>query len=346
MVFYSLIRTFAHAMKIMQTIAKVILPFILGGSILYWMYRGEDWQNIINVMLQEMNWTWMLLSFPFGILAQVFRGWRWQQTLEPMGERTRSSVAVNAIFLSYAVSLVIPRIGEFTRCGVLKKWEGTSFPKALGTVVTERAVDTLIVMLYSGIILLFGMSTFGTFFHKTGTSFENILSGFSLTGWLVTAVCAVAVVLLLHLLLRHLSIYNKVKMTLHSIWEGVLSLKDVKNLPLYLFFSIGIWVMYFLHYYFTFFCFDFTAELGLGCALISFVVANFAVIVPTPNGAGPWHFAIKTMLILYGVVDHQALVFVLIVHTVQTMLVILLGIYAWTRLSFTKKQESMVLKTA
>ena len=330
----------------MQTIAKVILPFILGGAILYWMYRGEDWQNIIDVMLQEMNWTWMLLSFPFGILAQVFRGWRWQQTLEPMGERTRSSVAVNAIFLSYAVSLIIPRIGEFTRCGVLKKWEGTSFPKALGTVVTERAVDTLIVMLYSGIILLFGMSTFGTFFHKTGTSFENILSGFSLTGWLVTAVCAVAVVLLLHLLLRHLSIYNKVKMTLHSIWEGVLSLKDVKNLPLYLFFSIGIWVMYFLHYYFTFFCFDFTAELGLGCALISFVVANFAVIVPTPNGAGPWHFAIKTMLILYGVVDHQALVFVLIVHTVQTMLVILLGIYAWTRLPFTKKQESMVLKTA
>ena len=321
----------------MQTIAKVILPFILGGAILYWMYRGEDWQSIKDVMLNEMNWTWMLLSFPFGILAQAFRGWRWQQTLEPLGEKTRSSVAVNAIFLSYAVSLIIPRIGEFTRCGILKKWEGTSFPKALGTVVTERAVDTLIVMLYSGIILLFGMSTFGTFFHKTGTSFENILSGFSLTGWLVTAVCAVAVVLLLHLLLRHLSIYNKVKMTLHSIWEGVLSLKDVKNLPLYLFFSIGIWVMYFLHYYFTFFCFDFTADLGLGCALISFVVANFAVIVPTPNGAGPWHFAIKTMLILYGVVDHQALVFVLIVHTVQTMLVILLGMYAWMRLTFLQK---------
>jgi hypothetical protein len=195
-------------------------------------------------------------------------------------------------------------------------------------------------MLYSGIILLFGMSTFGTFFQKTGTSFENILSGFSLTGWLVTAICAAAVILLLHLLLRHLSIYNKVKMTLHGIWEGVLSLKDVKNLPLYLFFSIGIWVMYFLHYFLTFFCFDFTADLGLGCALISFVVANFAVIVPTPNGAGPWHFAIKTMLILYGVADHQALIFVLIVHTVQTMLVILLGMYAWLRLTFLSKRQS------
>ena len=329
-------------MKILQTITKILLPFILGGGILYWMYRGEDWQDIKHVMLEEMNWTWMLLSFPFGILAQVFRGWRWQQTLEPLGEKTRSSVAVNSIFLSYAVSLIIPRIGEFTRCGVLNKWEGTSFPKALGTVVTERAVDTLIVMLYSGIILLFGMSTFGTFFQKTGTSFENILHGFSLTGWLVTGLCAVAVILLLHLLLKNLSFYNKVKMTLHGIWEGVLSLKDVRNLPLYLFFSVGIWVMYFLHYYLTFFCFDFTANLGIGCALISFVVANFAVIVPTPNGAGPWHFAIKTMLILYGVMDHQALVFVLIVHTVQTMLVILLGIYAWLSLNFTKPNTSNI----
>lgn len=323
-------------MKYLQTIAKVLMPLILGGAILYWMYRGEDWQSIKHVMIHEMNWTWMLLSFPFGILAQMFRGWRWMQTLEPLGEKPRQKVAVNAIFLSYAVSLIVPRMGEFTRCGVLKRWEGISFSKALGTVVTERAVDTLIVLLYSGIILLFGMSTFGTFFKKTGTSFEHVLSGFSLTGWLVTAICAAAVLLLLHLLLKNLSIYNKVRTTLHGIWEGVLSLKDVRNLPLYLFFSVGIWVMYFLHYFLTFFCFDFTTHLGIGCALISFVVANFAVIVPTPNGAGPWHFAIKTMLILYGVVDQQALIFVLIVHTVQTMLVILLGMYAWARLSFTK----------
>ena len=334
-------------MKTIQYTLKILMPLLLGGAILYWMYRGEDWQNIKYVMMHEMNWTWMLLSFPFGILAQMFRGWRWQQTLDPLGEKTRSSVIINAVFMSYAASLAIPRIGEFTRCGILKRWDGVSFPKALGTVVTERAVDTLIVMIYSSIILLLGMSTFGTFFQKTGTSFENILSGFSLTGWLVTAICGIAVLLLLHLLLKSLSIYNKVKMTLHGIWEGVLSLKDVKNLPLYILLSVGIWVMYFLHYYLTFFCFDFTVNLGISCALISFVVANFAVIVPTPNGAGPWHFAIKTMLILYGVADHQALIFVLIVHTVQTMLVVLLGIYAWTRLEFTKalprKEETITL---
>jgi hypothetical protein len=207
-------------------------------------------------------------------------------------------------------------------------------------VVTERAVDTLIVMFYSGLILLFQLSIFGTFFRKTGTSLDHILSSFSLTGYVVTAVCGVAALILLHLLLRNLSIYNKVKTTLSGIWEGVLSLRGVSNLPLYLLFSVGIWVCYFLHYYLTFFCFPFTSDLGMGCALVSFVVANFAVIVPTPNGAGPWHFAIKTMLILYGVQDEQALYFVLIVHTVQTLLVVALGIYGWIRLGFVKRRQT------
>ena len=365
--------------SIKGTFLKIALPLILGGAILYWMYRDFDFQTVGHVMLHEMDWTWMLLSFPFGILAQMIRGWRWKQTLEPMfrgaeeeesryevrgtryentsaaassGEgnlvpRTshlvprkntpRTSTCVNAVFLSYAVSLIIPRIGEFTRCGVLKRWEDISFSKALGTVVTERAVDTIVVMLYSGLILLIEMSVFGSFFRKTGTSIDRILSSFSLTGYLVTAVCGVAALILLHLLLKNLSIYNKVKTTLSGIWEGVLSLRGIKNLPLYLLFSIGIWVCYFLHYYLTFFCFDFTADLGPGCALVSFVVANFAVIVPTPNGAGPWHFAIKTMLILYGVQDEQALFFVLIVHTVQTLLVVALGIWAWVALSFSRR---------
>ena len=324
-------------MKTIQTIAKILAPLILGGAILYWMYRGEDWQSIKEVALHQMDWTWMLLSFPFGILAQAFRGWRWRQTLEPIGEKPRQTVAVNAVFMSYAASLVVPRIGEFTRCGVLKRWDGISFSKALGTVVTERAVDSLLVMLITATTLLIEMSIFGTFFRKTGTSIDHIVQGFSLAGWLVTAICALAVVILLHLLLKHLSIYNKVKTTLHGIWEGIVSLRRVRNVPLFLLFTIGIWASYFLHYYLTFFCFDFTANLGLGCAMVTFVVGSIAVIVPTPNGAGPWHFAVKTMLILYGVADHQALWFVLIVHTVQTILVILLGIWAWISLNFTKR---------
>ena len=326
-------------MKISNVILKILMPLFLGGAILYWMYRGEDWQQILHVMTEEMDWMWMLLSFPFGILAQMFRGWRWRQSLEPVGEHPRFSVSIHAIFLSYAASLVIPRVGEFTRCGVLKRYDNISFAKALGTVVTERAIDSLLVMGIAAIVLLLEMSTFGMFFRKTGTNLQTILHGFSWAGYLVAAISAIAILILLHFLLRKLSIYNKVKMTFKGIWEGVISLKDVRNIPLFVFFTLGIWVSYFLHYYLTFFCFDFTADLGLGCALVTFIVGSIAVIVPTPNGAGPWHFAVKTMLILYGVADEHALYFVLIVHTVQTMLVILLGIYAWVALNFTSKKS-------
>ena len=322
---------------ILTNIAKIIAPILLGGAILYWMYRGEDFIRLRHVLLEEMDWTWMLLSFPFGILAQLFRGWRWKQTLEPIDEHPRTSTSIYAIFLSYAVSLIIPRLGEFTRCGVLKRYDGCSFSKALGTVVTERAIDTLLMGTVAGLTLLFQLSVFGTFFTQTGTSLDTILERFSLTGYLVTAVCAVAILILLHILFQSLNIYSKVKATASGIWQGVISLKDVKNLPLFIFFTLGIWVSYFLHYYLTFFCFEATSHLGLACALVTFVVGSIAVIVPTPNGAGPWHFAVKTMLILYGVVDEYALYFVLIVHTVQTMLVVVLGIYAWAALSFTKR---------
>ena len=322
-------------MKISNIILKILMPLILGGAILYWMYRGEDWQTIWHVMTDEMDWTWMLLSFPFGITAQMFRGWRWRQTLEPVGEHPRVSVSIHSIFLSYAASLVVPRVGEFTRCGVLKRYDNISFPKALGTVVTERAIDSLLIMGITTMVLLLEMSTFGTFFRKTGTNLNEILHRFSWAGYFVAAVCVIAILILLHFLLRKLSIYNKVKATLSGIWQGVISLKDVRNIPLFVCFTLGIWLSYFLHYYLTFFCFDFTANLGIGCALVTFIVGSIAVIVPTPNGAGPWHFAVKTMLILYGVQDEHALYFVLIVHTVQTLLVVALGIYAWIALNFT-----------
>lgn len=321
-------------MKVIKHIVNILIPLILGGGILYWMYRGENLNHIWYLMRYEMDWTWMILSLPFGILAQAFRGWRWRQTLEPTGEEVRNSVAVSAVFMSYASSLVIPRIGEFTRCAILKRWDGVSFSKALGTVVTERAVDSLVVMGVTGSTLLFQMSVFGTFFERTGTSFDSILQKFSTMGYMVTALCGFAALVLLVVLLKRLSIYNKVKATISGILEGVLSLKKVKNLPLFIFFTIGIWLSYFLHYYLTFFCFDFTSDLGLACGLVSFVVGSIAVIVPTPNGAGPWHFAVKTMLILYGVQDENALAFVLVVHTIQTFLVIIIGMWAWARLNF------------
>ena len=347
----------------LKTTMKVLLSIIFGGAILYWMYRDFDFSGLGKFMLDEMNWTWMLLSFPFGILAQTFRAWRWRQTLEPTGEHSRSSVRVNSIFFSYAISLLIPRLGEFARCGVLTRYDKVSFAKAIGTVVTERIIDSIVVMLITASTLLLQIKVFGSFFNETGTSIDAIINRFTTAGWMVTVLCVIAVIAVIVFMVKKMTgrfkvqgskfkVQNssrpqnlktskpqKIKDALQSVGEGIMSLKKVRNIPLFILFSLGIWAAYFLHYYLTFFCFDFTAHLGIMCALVTFVVGSIAVIVPTPNGAGPWHFAVKTMLVLYGVAETDALYFVLIVHTVQTLLVLLLGIYSAIALALTKVNQ-------
>lgn len=325
--------------KIGKDIVKVLLSLALGGAILYWMYRDFDLRGVGRVMLHDMDWTWMLLSLPFGVLAQALRGWRWRQTLEPVGERPRMGVSVCAIFLSYAVSLLVPRMGEIARCGVLRRYDGVSFPKAIGTVVTERVIDSGVVALVALLTLVCQLGVFRTFFLQTGTTMDSLLARFSLTGWLVTLFCGVTVVGLGLYLMRQLAIYNKVRHALSAVWAGATSLRGVRHKPLFVAYTLGVWLSYFLHYYLTFYCFEATAHLGMACALVTFIVGSIAVLVPTPNGAGPWHFAVKTMLILYGVAEPSALYFVLIVHSVQTLLVVLLGVGAWLTLSFTEIKQ-------
>ncbi len=320
-------------------IGQVALSLLLGGAILYWMYRGFDFNRISYVMFHEMDWTWMVLSFPFGILAQAIRGWRWRQALDPIGEHPRRSVAVNAIYISYASSLVIPRIGELARCAILRRWDKVSLPKSLGTVVTERAIDSLLVAVITGLTFLWQLPVFTSFFRRTGTRIDQILSQFTTAGWWVTIVCAIAALVSVVFFLRRMSIYNKVRNTFIGLWSGIISVRNVRNMPLYILFTLAIWGSYFLHYYLTFFCFDATSHLGVACALVTFIVGSIAVIVPTPNGAGPWHFAVKTMLILYGVASNDALYFVLIVHTIQTLLVVVLGIIGWIALNFIPKRR-------
>lgn len=317
-----------------------MLPFVLGLGILWWMYRGTDWSDFGHYVLHEMNWWWMLLSLAFGILPQMARAWRWKMALEPLGEHPRRTSCTDAIFMSYAASLVIPRVGEVTRCGTLKTSDGVSFTKSLGTVVTERLVDSLLMLLFTGIAFLLQLPMFLRFLKETNTNIGDLLYRFTGTGYIVTFICLVAALIAGFVAIRRFSFFKKGRDMLRDMWEGILSLRKVRNLPLYLFYSILIWVGYFLHFYIAFFCFDFTAHLSIGAAFLIFCVGTFAVLVPTPNGAGPWHFAVKTMLVLYSVAETQAIMFALTVHTIQTALVVLLGAFGWARINSKRKLTS------
>ena len=309
-------------------------------GILWWMYRGIRWEELVDALSQKMSWTWMLLSLPFGVLAQVLRAMRWRQVLAPTGERPRLSTCVHAIFLSYASSLVVPRVGEVLRCGILRRYEGTNFSLSVGTVVTERIIDTVLILLLSALTFLTQIPVFLHFFQETGVSMNSLFGQFSLTGWLVTAVCGLLAIVCIVFVSKRFRIFSKTRSVVSDLKNGLLSVREVESPLLFIVYSVGIWVSYYLHFYLTFFCFDFTAGLGPLAALVAFVVGTFAVLVPTPNGAGSWHFAVKTVLVLYGVGQTEAALFVLIVHTIQTMLVALLGVWSSVALALRKNKTA------
>ena len=315
---------------------QIFFPLLLGVVILVWTYHGFDFQGV-SAALAEMDYGWMAFSLVFGVFGHLFRGWRWTLSLNPLGEYPKSSNCVYAVFVSYAANLVVPRIGEVSRCGILAKYDGVSFTKSLGTVVTERLIDTVCILLITGVTILLQSGVFADFFARTGTRAASFSNLFTSTNFFITLACIAILAIFGIILLRRLAIFSKVRGVLKNIWQGCLSLRDVKNLPLFLFYTIGIWVCYFFQFYVAFYAFDFSAHLGWIAGLVMFVVGSIAVAVPTPNGAGPWHFAVITMMMMYGISKDQAGIFALLVHGIQTFLLILLGIYGMVALPLTNK---------
>ena len=226
--------------KLLKKTLKLILPVVLGGFILFWVYRDFDFTKAGDVLLHGTNWWWMLFSLLFGVFAQVFRGWRWRQTLEPLDAFPKKSDCVNAIFISYAASLVVPRIGEVSRCGVLAKYDNVSFAKSLGTVVTERLVDTLTILLITGITVLLQLPIFVTFLQQTGTKIPSLVHLLTSVWFYIILFCFIGVAILLYYLRKTLFFYERVKGFVLNIWEGIMSLKGVRNIPLFIFYTLAI----------------------------------------------------------------------------------------------------------
>ena len=323
--------------KIFKKVLQVIFPLLLGAFILFWVYRDFNFQRVWLALTREMDYGWMAVSLVFGVFANLFRGWRWKLALAPLGEYPKTAHCVYAIFISYASNLVIPRVGEVTRCGILSKYDGVSFSKSLGTVVSERMIDTLCVGLITGLVLLSQMPVFATFFAETGTDVGRYAEVLTSGHFYLIILCVLAVLVLGFFLIRNIALFAKLKGILQNIWQGIVALKDIRPIPLYIVYTLGIWVCYFLEFYLSFYAFGFSSHLGLSAGLVMFVVGTLAVIVPTPNGAGPWHFAVMTMMVLYGVGKEDAGIFALLVHGIQTFLLILLGIYGLSALPFTNK---------
>lgn len=325
--------------KIVSNILKIVLPLIIAGAILYYMYRDFDFAEVGRIFRDEMNIWWLFATLIPITLSHVMRGLRWLITLEPLGYRPKAGDSIDSIFIAYASNILIPRVGEVSRCAVLTKYDGVPFSKALGTLVAERLVDMLLVVLFVCTVLLTQMGVFASFFAETGTNEDAIIALFTSPKTYLVTIGIVAAIVALWAVLRKTAIYGKMMKVLRNFVDGLLSLKTMHRKGLFLFYTVGIWICYFLEFYLAFYCFPFTAELGMVKAMVIFAAISLAIIIPTPNGAGPWHFVVISMLTLYGVSQVNASSFALIVHTFQTLGVILLGAYGWVSLQIRNKKK-------
>ena len=311
--------------KILNIIIKSVLPLLLGAVILYWIYAEFDFSQVY-VAFAGMDMTWFVVSLLFGVFSHVLRGWRWVLALAPLGYFPRKDNCVYSIFIAYAANLVLPRVGEVSRCVVLDRYDAVPCAQSLGTVVTERLIDTVMVVLITVVAVALQWPVFCDFLSSAGGGI-GFSSLSSMGGTALVAVALLVVVALLFLLLRKISLWSRVKNFFAHFVEGVTSLARMEKGWLFVVETIGIWFCYFMQFYLCFFCFDFSSELSLQAGLLLFVAGSIAVVVPTPNGAGPWHFAVISIMVIYGLSAADASLFALIVHSTQTLLVALLGIY-------------------
>jgi len=325
--------------KILSNILKIVLPLLIAGGILYYMYRDFDFAEAKHIFLHEMNLWWLLATVIPITLSHVMRGLRWLITLEPLGYRPKAADSIDSIFIAYASNILIPRVGEVSRCAVLTKYDGVPFSKALGTLVAERLVDMLLVVLFVCTVLVTQMGVFASFFAETGTNEDALIALLTSPKTYLVSIGTIAAIVVLWLVLRKTAFYAKMMKQVRNFVDGLLSLRTMRRKGLFLFYTIGIWVCYFLEFYLAFFCFPFSAELGMVKAMVIFAAISLAIIIPTPNGAGPWHFVVISMMTLYGVSQTDASSFALIVHTFQTLGVILLGAYGWVALQVRNKKK-------
>ena len=152
-------------------------------------------------------------------------------------------------------------------------------------------------------------------------------------------------VLLLALLAKYLSthfretaIYKKLQTLMLGVWEGIKSVKNVKNLPIFIAHTFFIWLMYFVMIYACFFTTDFTSGLGPQVGLAVFVFGSFAV-VATQGGIGAYPLVVAAVLALYNIPYELGYFFGGIAWSGKTLMLLLVGFSSLVLLPIVNKKE-------
>lgn len=301
------------------------------AAFLFWLVYGDVNFKIMFRRFAEVDNFLLGLSVVVGLLTYYVRAYRWNILLEPLGYRLTSSRTFLAVMTGYFANLLVPRMGELTRCASLKKTDNVDFPSSFGSVIAERALDMLVLLLitFTGFVIEFDkiIKVLQEPLESGVAKIDNFLG-------IIMALAGITLLILAAIYflytkyktrIRHNAIFLKVRSLVRDMLNGLLSIKRIKRPIGFWLSTVAIWVLYFFMSYIVFFAFEPTEQLGVEAGLLVLIMGGIGMSAPVQGGIGSFHLFVSGILFLYGISEKDGAFFAFVLHTSQIISVLVIG---------------------
>lgn len=274
--------------SILKNILTVLISIAIAGVFLWVALRGLDFDKIKN-SLQKANYLWVAFAAVFGVSAYWFRAVRWNLLLEPMGYKISNGNSLWSLSFGYLMNLTIPRSGEVARSTALYGVEKVPVDKSFGTIILERVVDLVCMMIFLGLTLIFKFEAIQSFYNSSGFQPNPILI---ITGFLA-GIFGLFLFFKFKEKFRRFTIISKIIDFIDGIFEGLKSILNLKQKGKFILLTAGIWICYFFASYLVCFALPETSNFSLADGCFILVVGTLGMIIPASGGIGAFNLAMK-----------------------------------------------------
>ena len=334
--------------KIAVNIFKYTTTLGIAAFLLWYVYRDLSIKSLF-AHFENINYYWISLSILIALLSHYLRAFRWNILLKPLGYNLKTNRTFIAVMVGYFANNLAPRLGEVTRCGILKKTDNVAMSSAFGSVVAERVFDLLTLILVIGFTFVLEFDKLNQFimenFQDKIPNVESI-TGIVLGGFGLLLVFGVLIFLLLKIFRAKLHrnyLYLKIRRFIKELVDGFLSIRKIDNQLGFWSSTIGIWALYFLMLVFVFYAFPPTASLSLLAGLTLLIMSGLGMSAPVQGGIGVFHILVSSMLVLYGISAEDGKVFAFVAHTTQFLTIMVFGGISFIISVFIKSKQSYVV---
>lgn len=254
--------------------------------------------------------------------------------IRSIGYETKFRNAFAALSIGYFVNFAVPRLGEITRCLSVKKQDQVPFMKLLGTVIIERVIDLICLVLVLILTLILQFDKIIDFFKENvflplyNGIVTKIIAGNSIVLLIVVAVAIIISALFFYFrkTIRKRS-PGAIVQFIEGLREGLTSVSKLKQKRHFIIYTFLIWVCYYLMTYFWFFVFEETSILTLGACLTILSIGTIGRSVPIQGGGmGAYHFLVGQVVLLYGVTGMVGKTLATLIHAGQTFFTFAMGL--------------------